>query len=440
MSQNVISSLPNRAQSPVNLPRGAHPGAVLLSPKSSSVNLHRIGTNPTSPSQQAMSLNDLLDQQAFTLDSQMQIRDDLGRPSNLVSPLSNTAMNPSASNGSTFLDSFSRPTSSMAVNQVHQQTLPLQPTHPNTNVVVNFTNDVNQLCNWISMLTTSQQNTVMDNLLSSLNEEVLHNTKLKLDSMVHSGYLSPNSAPLVSPIPNRLHPSNQSHENPQALNLDSVLSGDSLYRQWSPLPQNSGVNHVQQPLYDYLNEIQRPRSADPYNSFKKSGSNNINSNNNNNNHTSNNNINNCNSNLSWKTHSSSQNNNRPSSPSPIKGNGFSKPMTTSLSNSGNALTTVSSASSVTSNSNGSNNNSMNAKALCDPKLLKNIPAWLKSLRLHKYSDALGGSPWHELIYLDDETLEKMGVSALGARRKLLKAFSIVKEYKENDLIDPTAFS
>lgn len=82
---------------------------------------------------------------------------------------------------------------------------------------------------------------------------------------------------------------------------------------------------------------------------------------------------------------------------------------------------------------------MNSKALCDPKLLKNVPAWLKSLRLHKYSDALGGKPWYELIYLDNEDLENMGVGALGARRKLLKAFSIVKEFKANDMIDSTAF-
>ncbi|CDO94446.1 unnamed protein product [Kluyveromyces dobzhanskii CBS 2104] len=473
----MLSSLPGRAQSPVNLPRGAHPGAVLLSPKGSSGNLQSLGTNPTSPVQQPSFLSDILNQQQFSLDPQLHLRDDLGRPSNIVSPLSNSAMNPSASNGSTFLDTFSRPTSSMAMNH---QPLPLQHSNSNANVMVNFTNDVNQLCNWMSMLTPSQQNTVMDNLLSSLNEEVLHSTKLKLDSLVHSGYISPTLGPIASPIPNKTQAQLHQAENPQPLNLDSVLNGDNIYRQWSPLPQNT-ANPMQQPMYDYLTEIQRPRSADPYNAFKKSGlssahGNNTNSNNNGNNNsftnnsncnstgnsnvpnnfngstafatttvgsTSMSNSNSTNSASGRKTVSQNQHQtqylNRSQSPTNIKANVFNKPsLTSSSSNSGNALTIINSASSTTSNSN-STNNSMNAKGLCDPKLLKNVPAWLKSLRLHKYSEALGTKPWFELIYLDDEALENLGVGALGARRKLLKAFSIVREYKANDLIDSSAF-
>lgn len=454
MSQNMMSSLPTRAQSPVNLPRGAHPGAVLLSPKGSSANLQTMGTNPTSPSQQPMYLKDILDQQTFSLDTQIQMHEELGRPSAMVSPLSNSAMNPTGSNGSTFLDSFSRPTSSMAMNH---QPLPLQHSNNNANVMVNFTNDVNQLCNWISMLTTAQQNTVMDNLLSSLNEEVLHNTKLKLDSLVHSGYISPALGPIASPVPNKGQANSLQQETPQPLILDSILNGDNIYRQWSPLPQNSSANPMQQPMYDYLAELQRPRSADPYGSFKKSTAginsiNNMNSTNNNNSNSnsnlstsSSNNVNNSNNNINFNSARKNQNQGqgqylaRSQSPLNNKSSNFSKPLLTSLSNSGNALTTVNSASSVTSNSNGNGNNSMNSKALCDPKLLKNVPAWLKSLRLHKYSDALGGKPWYELIYLDNEDLENMGVGALGARRKLLKAFSIVKEFKANDMIDSTAF-
>lgn len=367
-------------------------------------------------------------------------------------------MNPTASNGSTFLDTFSRPTSSMAINH---QPLPLQHSNSNANVMVNFTNDVNQLCNWISMLTPSQQNTVMDNLLSSLNEEVLHSTKLKLDSLVHSGYISPQLGPIASPIPNKVQSQVHQAENPQPLNLDSVLNGDNIYRQWSPLPQNT-ASPMQQPMYDYLADIPRPRSADPYNAFKKGGLSSGNANNNSNNGNAISNLNSSNpfgtntvssTNMSNSNSSSSatgrknmnqnqhQNQylNRPQSPTNIKANVFNKTsLATSSSNSGNALTTVNSASSTTSNSN-CTNNSMNAKGLCDPKLLKNVPAWLKSLRLHKYSEALGSKPWFELIYLDDEALENMGVSALGARRKLLKAFSIVREYKANDMIDSSAF-
>lgn len=59
-------------------------------------------------------------------------------------------------------------------------------------------------------------------------------------------------------------------------------------------------------------------------------------------------------------------------------------------------------------------------------LLNNIPAWLKLLRLHKYTDCLKGLHWKTLIELSDEQLEERGVKALGARRKLLKAFDAVK--------------
>ena len=111
----------------------------------------------------------------------------------------------------------------------------------------------------------------------------------------------------------------------------------------------------------------------------------------------------------------------------------------------NSIANASSASSTTApiangNSNAINGSSMNPRTLTDPSLLTNIPVWLKSLRLHKYSDALSHKKWDELIYLDDEMLEKIGISALGARRKLLKAFAIVQEYKEQGLIDQSAYT
>ncbi|KAI0910282.1 protein VTS1 [Ustulina deusta] len=62
----------------------------------------------------------------------------------------------------------------------------------------------------------------------------------------------------------------------------------------------------------------------------------------------------------------------------------------------------------------------------DPTLLQDIPAWLRSLRLHKYTDNLKDMKWTDLIELDDEALEKRGVNALGARRKMLKVFEQVK--------------
>ncbi|KIW02808.1 hypothetical protein, variant 2 [Verruconis gallopava] len=67
----------------------------------------------------------------------------------------------------------------------------------------------------------------------------------------------------------------------------------------------------------------------------------------------------------------------------------------------------------------------------DLQLLKDIPAWLRSLRLHKYTENLKDLKWQELIELDDEALEKRGVNALGARRKMLKVFEQVKESHPN---------
>jgi hypothetical protein len=60
----------------------------------------------------------------------------------------------------------------------------------------------------------------------------------------------------------------------------------------------------------------------------------------------------------------------------------------------------------------------------DPNLLQDIAAWLRSLRLHKYTDNLKDLDWRDLVKLDDEGLEKRGVAAVGARRKMLKVSSL----------------
>lgn len=56
----------------------------------------------------------------------------------------------------------------------------------------------------------------------------------------------------------------------------------------------------------------------------------------------------------------------------------------------------------------------------DPSLLQDVPNWLRSLRLHKYTDNLKDLNWTDLVELDDKGLEDRGVNALGARRKMLK--------------------
>ncbi|ODV80823.1 uncharacterized protein CANTADRAFT_88730 [Suhomyces tanzawaensis NRRL Y-17324] len=78
------------------------------------------------------------------------------------------------------------------------------------------------------------------------------------------------------------------------------------------------------------------------------------------------------------------------------------------------------------NSASSSNSSMPAD-VTNIELLNNIPAWLKLLRLHKYTDYLKDIPWKQLVEMSNEELEATGVVALGARRKLLKAFDVVKK-------------
>ncbi|KAJ3277067.1 hypothetical protein HDV01_000119 [Terramyces sp. JEL0728] len=60
-------------------------------------------------------------------------------------------------------------------------------------------------------------------------------------------------------------------------------------------------------------------------------------------------------------------------------------------------------------------------------LIQDIPSWFRSLRLHKYTTIFENDDWRDIVKLTDEQLEKRGVAALGARRKMLKTFETVKE-------------
>jgi hypothetical protein len=76
----------------------------------------------------------------------------------------------------------------------------------------------------------------------------------------------------------------------------------------------------------------------------------------------------------------------------------------------------------------------------DPEMLKDIPAWLRGLRLHKYTPCFEGLTWEEIVVLDDATLEAKGVAALGARRRLLRTFDHVRKrmgLEEPDSATPT---
>jgi len=71
----------------------------------------------------------------------------------------------------------------------------------------------------------------------------------------------------------------------------------------------------------------------------------------------------------------------------------------------------------------------------DPKLLDDVPAWLRSLRLHKYTPNFEGVHWQDMVAMDEAALEAKGVAALGARRKMLKTFEVVRKKMG---IDPPA--
>jgi len=62
----------------------------------------------------------------------------------------------------------------------------------------------------------------------------------------------------------------------------------------------------------------------------------------------------------------------------------------------------------------------------DPELLKDVPAWLKSLRLHKYTAAFDGLTWEDMVVLDEAALESRGIPTQGARKRLLRTFENVR--------------
>jgi len=85
---------------------------------------------------------------------------------------------------------------------------------------------------------------------------------------------------------------------------------------------------------------------------------------------------------------------------------------------------IKSATSVSSHGGGS---TPKAEDDVDPALLNDISAWLRSLRLHKYTPNFEGMRWQDMVMMDEAALEAKGVAALGARRKMLKTFELVRK-------------
>jgi hypothetical protein len=95
-------------------------------------------------------------------------------------------------------------------------------------------------------------------------------------------------------------------------------------------------------------------------------------------------------------------------------------------------TTPKSATSASGKSSGpksasSNGSVINREHETDPELLKDIPAWLKALRLHKYVPSFEGLSWKEMVVLEESELETRGVATVGARKRFLRLFEIVRK-------------
>ncbi|KAH9020228.1 hypothetical protein EDB85DRAFT_2278822 [Lactarius pseudohatsudake] len=72
----------------------------------------------------------------------------------------------------------------------------------------------------------------------------------------------------------------------------------------------------------------------------------------------------------------------------------------------------------------------------EPSVLNDVTGWLRTLRLHKYTPNFEGMTWKEMVVMDEQALEAQGVAALGARRKMLKTFEVVR--KKMGIDDPSA--
>ncbi|KAI9150372.1 Protein vts1 [Paramyrothecium foliicola] len=59
----------------------------------------------------------------------------------------------------------------------------------------------------------------------------------------------------------------------------------------------------------------------------------------------------------------------------------------------------------------------------DPRWLRK---WLKKLRLHKYEESLAGLRPEELLNLDDESLQQLGIDTVGARKKFLRVLELAR--------------
>ena len=74
-----------------------------------------------------------------------------------------------------------------------------------------------------------------------------------------------------------------------------------------------------------------------------------------------------------------------------------------------------------------------------PAVLNDVATWLRSLRLHNYTPNFEGMTWKEMLLMDEQAFETQDVAALGARKKVLKTFEVVRKKMGSDRVTaPTA--
>ncbi|OBZ84599.1 hypothetical protein A0J61_07348 [Choanephora cucurbitarum] len=71
----------------------------------------------------------------------------------------------------------------------------------------------------------------------------------------------------------------------------------------------------------------------------------------------------------------------------------------------------------------------------DMELLEDVTAWFRSMRLHKYNTIFEKMRWQDIVKLNDQELQDIGVAALGARRKMLKVFENIQEHCKSHHVD-----
>lgn len=291
-------------------------------------------------------------------------------------------------------------------------------------LVVNFNKDLSSFIQWINSLNPAEQNNVIDNLLPSLSEDVLQYTKIKLDSLTKTGYLSPTN--IGSPVFNSINRFDM-NDDVMSLNNDYAIAATMSAPQMSNMLPKANMlqavhsnphNMVTQNPYDNM----QMNSLD-YLMGQPSDEDTISR------------VNSGKMNLTPAASKPSTGydylqggnkmNMEPRSVSPRSAN-FNLDSHMVLNKRNNAVASPKRAKSPQPAAN--SHNVMTPEILCQRELLEDIPAWLKKLRLHKYRSNLEAYTWREMIEFDDGKLEQLGVSALGARNKLLKAFNIVKEY------------